>query len=125
MHFALNENMPGTVVRSLREAGHDVLSVKEAMRGADDSTVLAQAQAETRIVVTQDKDFGELAFRHGLPAASEIVLFRLSGCDPDADARRMLDVLTSRDDWAGHFAVASDDRVRIRPLAGLPPTKES
>jgi predicted nuclease of predicted toxin-antitoxin system len=124
MRFALNENMPGAVVRALRDAGHDVLSIKEAMRGVDDRTVLARAQAETRIVVTQDKDFGELAFRYGLPAECGIILFRLSGSDADADTRRMLDVLASRDDWPGHFAVASDDRVRIRPLAGLPPREE-
>lgn len=118
MRFVVNENIPGAVVRALRTAGHDVLAVKETMRGQDDRTVLARAQTESRIVVTQDKDFGELAYRYGLPADSGIVLFRLSGSDADADARRMIDVLTSRFDWAGHFAVASDDRVRMRSFAG-------
>ena len=117
MRFALNENIPRAVVESLRREGHDVLSVKESMRGADDGTVLVRAQEEARIVVTQDKDFGELAFRRGLPATSGIILFRLTSSDPEADTRRMLDVLESRDDWSGHFAVVSDDRVRIRPLA--------
>ena len=124
MRFALNENMPGAVVRALRAAGHDVLSVKEAMRGEEDQPVLAPAQTEGRVVVTQDKDFGELAFRYGLPAECGVILFRLSGSDADADTQRMLDVLASRDDWPGHFTVASDDRVRIRPLARISPGKE-
>jgi predicted nuclease of predicted toxin-antitoxin system len=118
MRFALNENIPRAVIAALRDEGHDILSVKEAMRGSSDRAVLARAQEEGRIVVTQDKGFGELAFRSGLPADSGIVLFRLSGRDPEADAQRMLEVLGSRDDWPGHFAVASDDRVRIRPLGG-------
>lgn len=117
MRFALNENMPQTVVRALRDAGHDVLSVKETMRGADDRAVLARAQKEARIVVTQDKDFGELAFRFGLPSDCGILLFRVSGSDPQEVTQRMLDVLTSRDDWRGHFAVASEDRIRVRPLS--------
>ena len=66
MKLILNENMPATVVRTLRDRGHDVLAVKEMLRGAEDPTILARAQAENRIVVTQDKDFGELAFRRGL-----------------------------------------------------------
>jgi predicted nuclease of predicted toxin-antitoxin system len=120
MRLLLNENMPGTVVSELRERGHDVLAVKESMRGAEDSVILARSQSECRLVITQDKDFGELAFRCGLPAQSGVILFRLSGESAEADNQRILDVIDSRSDWAGHFAVATDDRVRMRPL---PPAK--
>jgi predicted nuclease of predicted toxin-antitoxin system len=74
MKLILNENMPATVVRVLRKHGHDVLAVKESMRGEDDPYILARAQSEARIVVTQDKDFGELAFRRGLPAQCGVIL---------------------------------------------------
>jgi len=116
VRFALNENMPRALIDALRLAGHDVLAVKEEMRGASDDSVLGRAQDESRIVVTQDKDFGELAFRHGLSAACGVVLFRLSSGSPDDDARRMKESLTSRDDWAGHFTVVTEDRLRMRPL---------
>lgn len=119
MRLLLNENMPGSLVKQLREDGHDVVAVKEAMRGAEDDAVLARAQTEARLLLTQDKGFGELAFRYGLPAECGIILFRLSGADPDADTRRIVDVLASRTDWAGHFAVVSDDRVRLRSLPAL------
>jgi hypothetical protein len=81
--------------------------------------ILARAQAESRIVVTQDKDFGELAFRRGLPAQCGVILFRLGGNKPDADNHRMVEVVESRTDWAGQFAVATDDRVRMRPLLSI------
>ena len=118
MRWIVNENVSGTLIRSLRNVGHDVLSVKESMRGAGDPDILARAQAEQRVVVTQDKDFGELAYRCGLPASSGVVLFRLSGTAPETDNHRMLEVLESGVNWTGHFAVVTDDRVRIRPLPG-------
>ena len=116
MLFLVNENIPRTVIDGLRARGHDVLSAKESMRSEPDEAILARAQADGRVVVTQDKDFGELAYRVGLPSACGVVLFRLSGDDPDADSRRMLGVLEARTDWAGHFSVVTDDRVRVRPL---------
>src|SRR6266700_2494339 len=119
MLLALNENISTTVTEELRRRGHDVLAVKESMRGANDPEILARAQAESRLVITQDKDFGELAYRRRLPADCGIIHFRLSGDDPDADNRRMIEVIESRNDWAGQFAVATDDRVRMRQLPQL------
>jgi predicted nuclease of predicted toxin-antitoxin system len=116
MRVIANENISGTVIRTLRERGHDVLSVKESMRSAGDSVVLTRARTEQRIVITHDKDFGELAFRTRLPAENGVILFRLSGSDPTTDNRRMLEILETDVDWAGNFAVMTDDRVRIRPL---------
>ena len=49
------------------------------MRSVADDAILARAQTEERIVVTHDKDFGELAFRSQLPASSGVILLRLSG----------------------------------------------
>lgn len=120
MRWIVNENVSSTVIRSLRDGGHDVLSVKESLRGSPDREILARAQIEGRVVLTHDKDFGELAFRFGLAAGSGIVLIRLSGAEPQSDNRRILEVLGSDVDWTGHFAVVTDDRVRIRPLPGKP-----
>jgi predicted nuclease of predicted toxin-antitoxin system len=122
MKILANENLPASFIHALRAKGHDVLSAKESMRSEADMVLLARAQSEGRVVVTQDKDFGELAFRHRLPAACGVVLFRLSGDDPDADISRMIAVVDSRPNWSGLFAVATNDRVRVRPLpkAGSP-----
>lgn len=49
MRFLLNENMSRTVIRTLRERGHDVLSAKESLQGLPDEDVLARAQQEHRL----------------------------------------------------------------------------
>lgn len=67
MRILANENITGSVIEELRQRGHDVLAVKESMRGEQDDVILARAQAEERILITQDKDFGELAFRSHWP----------------------------------------------------------
>jgi predicted nuclease of predicted toxin-antitoxin system len=125
MRLVLNENITGTVTAELRSRGHDVLSVKESMRSEADDVILARAQREERIVVTHDKDFGELAFRYGLPASCGVILLRLSGFEPATDNQRILDALESRSDWAGHFSVVTDDRIRMRPLPGEPPSPKA
>ncbi len=119
MRFLANENFPGPVVEALRSRGEDVSWIAQESPGARDDVVLARAQMEQRILVTFDKDFGELAFRSRLPAASGVVLFRLNGASPSEDNARALSALAERLDWAGHFAVVHDDRIRMRPLPHL------
>jgi predicted nuclease of predicted toxin-antitoxin system len=116
MRILANENFPGPVVHALRQRGEDVAWVKEDQPGAADDDVLARAQAERRLLVTLDKDFGELACRFGLPADCGVILFRLNGASPEEDNARALAALASRLDWAGHLAVVQDDRIRLRPL---------
>lgn len=117
MRFLANENIPGPVVRSLRELGHDVRWAKEDQAGETDHAVLARAQIEQRVTVTCDTDFGELAFRYGLPASCGVVLIRIDWCDPLSDNALVVAALTSRDDWTGVFAVIERDRIRVRPLS--------
>jgi predicted nuclease of predicted toxin-antitoxin system len=115
MRLIVNENLANSVIQGLRQRGWDVLAVKESMWGADDAAILHRAESEQR-VVTQDKDFGELAFKHRLPASCGVILFRLSGADPAIDNARILEVIASREDWAGNFSVVTDDRIRMRSL---------
>lgn len=119
MRILANENVTRSVIDGMRANGHDVLSVKESLRGEQDEAILARAQAEKRIVLTHDKDFGELAFRIGLPADCGVILMRLAGADPDADNKRALEAIESRTDWEGHFSVIAMDRIRMRPLHGV------
>jgi predicted nuclease of predicted toxin-antitoxin system len=93
------------------------------MRSESDEVILARAQAEKRVLVTHDKDFGELTFRSGLSAACGVILFRLAGSDADTDNQRILEAMESRHDWEGHFSVVTDDRIRMRPLPVRASTK--
>ena len=111
-----NENVPGDVVEALRGDGHDVAWVRTQAPGSTDEAVLAQAQAEDRILITFDKDFGELAFRRKLPASVGIVLLRLQTQGSAQAAAIVLAAFRSRSDWAGHFSVVEKDRIRMTPL---------
>ncbi len=82
MLLLANENFPRVAVEALRAAGHDVLWARTDMPGTPDDEILRRAQLEQRIVLTFDKDFGELAFHFGLPATSGIILFRLATPSP-------------------------------------------
>jgi predicted nuclease of predicted toxin-antitoxin system len=116
MRILADENVPGIAVATLRDQGHDVSWIREESPGAEDITILAKATEEERLLVTFDKDFGELAFRRRVPSPQGIVLFRISMPSADYVARVALTALESRSDWAGHFAVIEDDRIRLVPL---------
>ncbi len=94
--------------------------IKESLRGEKDEAILARAQLEKRVVLTHDKDFGELAFRFALAAESGVILIRLGGSNPDIDNVRIIEAIESRSDWEGHFSVITGDRIRMRPLASPP-----
>jgi predicted nuclease of predicted toxin-antitoxin system len=116
MRILANENFPEDAVTALRAAGHEVAWIRIDAPGARDEDVLRRAQVEERLLVTFDKDFGELAFRVGLPASSGVVLFRVSAPSSAHIAHIAVSVLNSRDDWAGHFSVIDDRRIRMTPL---------
>ena len=63
MRLLANENFPRIAVEALRARGHDVAWVRTDIPGASDQDVIHRAVAENRVLVTFDKDFGELAFR--------------------------------------------------------------
>lgn len=116
MNLLANENFPREAVEALRTEGHDVLWARTDMAGAEDEAILSRARAESRVVITFDKDFGELAYRLGMPAACGVILFRFALLSPGLVADRAVAVLESRDDWQGQFAVADEYRVRLRSL---------
>ena len=116
MRILANENFPAAAVEALRSAGHEVAWVHTDAPGCDDQSVLQRAVAENRLLVTLDKDFGELAFRSKLPADCGIMLFRISVPSPEYFAQVALAAINSRTDWNGHFSVIEDHRIRMTPL---------
>jgi predicted nuclease of predicted toxin-antitoxin system len=116
--FHANENIEAEVVAFLRRGGHDVTYAAEVDPRASDEEVLSRAAAEGRILLTCDKDFGELCFRRGEPV-SGVVLIR----GRDATARGRVALLERLFDSGlpmetGRFIVVTDRGVRWRPLPG-------
>ena len=74
------------------------------------------AGRENRIILTYDKDFGELVVKDNPCPSAGIILFRLPSKNPALIAEYLLDILKSRTDWEGHFSVVEEKRIRMRPL---------
>ena len=108
MKLLADESVDGPIVARLRSDGHDIKSITEESSGVRDEVVLARARELAAVLLTADKDFGELAFRVGLPAPF--------WGRPDADNKRVLEAINSRTDWVGHFSVITEDRIRVRSL---------
>jgi predicted nuclease of predicted toxin-antitoxin system len=113
MRFIVDECTGPAVAQWLREQEHDVFSVYEEGRGLDDDEIVRQAFAENRILITNDKDFGEKVYRQGWPHRG-VVLLRLDdeqgGIKIDA-LRRLL--VEYADQLADHYVVVTETRVRF------------
>ncbi|MCB9422050.1 MAG: DUF5615 family PIN-like protein [Ardenticatenaceae bacterium] len=115
MRFIVDESTGYSIARYLQTQGHDVLIVAEAMPEADDVAILQRAFAEERIVVTNDKDFGELIFRRREPHHG-VVLLRLQ----DESGENRLQVMKAlmeqySEQLPERFAVVTEKNVRFRP----------
>jgi predicted nuclease of predicted toxin-antitoxin system len=116
MRLLADENFPLEAVKALREQGHDVVWIREEAPGITDNEVLAQAQKEKRIIITFDKDFGELAFRSKLPANSGVILFRITPKSSKQIGLAATQAIKSQTNWEGHFSVIEDHRIRMTTL---------
>lgn len=120
MRLLADENVPYPSVRLLREAGYDVVSMSELAPGAPDPEVLRRAQAEGQVLITFDRDFGELVYHKGAPAPRGIIYFRFVPTDPEEPARFHAALFGSEEiEWIGRFTVADRDRIRQRPLLSV------
>jgi predicted nuclease of predicted toxin-antitoxin system len=118
VRFLADESCDFTVVAVLRNAGHDVLSVTEMMPGAEDDVVLRKARAERRVLLTEDKDFGLLAYAGGHETAG-VVLIRFPAGTRSPLGKAIVDVVSELSDrLAGAFVVVEPGRARVsRPTA--------
>ena len=66
-----NENFPAPSIQLLRERGYDVAAVAERGGSMADSEIMALAKADARLIVTFDRDYGELIFGRGLARFAE------------------------------------------------------
>ncbi len=74
MRILADENIHAGLVRWLRESGHDVLYVAEDMASSSDTDVLERSATEQRVLLTDDKDFGELSVRRKLQATGIVLV---------------------------------------------------
>ena len=74
MKFLAGESCAGPVILALGEAGHDVVAIAGVAKAATDEQVLERALNEKRVLITEDRDFGELVYARGRSSAGVILV---------------------------------------------------
>jgi predicted nuclease of predicted toxin-antitoxin system len=116
MQFVTDENVPRQVLDRLRLEGYDVVPITGSLSGISDREVLKVAESQSRILITADRDFGELLVRHQL-RASGVIVFQLQRLSNTGKADRIAEVIAVHADrLSGHLVVVEPARTRIRPL---------
>lgn len=117
MRLLADENIPLETVRALRAAGHDVFSAAESAQGAADNELLRRANADGRLLVTFDRDFGDLAVRAGQLAPAGIALLRIVPQSAKEVTTLLAGLLARTDiEWSGRITVIERAQIRQRPL---------
>jgi predicted nuclease of predicted toxin-antitoxin system len=115
MNLVADESVDQPVVDWLREDSHHVLAVAEMQPSIPDEAVLTMANQQAALLLTADKDFGELVFRQRR-VSTGVLLIRLAGLSPATKAMLVSAVVREHATaLAQAFTVVSPGMVRIRP----------
>jgi predicted nuclease of predicted toxin-antitoxin system len=114
MNLLIDESVDRQTVARLRQEGHDVLYVAEMEPGITDDLVLNRANERGALLVTADKDFGELVYRRGQINAG-VLLIRLLGLSNEKKAEIVATTIREHaDELPQAFSVVSPSSIRIR-----------
>lgn len=114
--FLADESVDFRIITYLRNEGFDVAAIVEMNPGISDEEVLNLANELEAVLLTEDKDFGELTYRLQKPNQG-IVLIRLSGVAVDKKLQIIDQVIENYiDDLRGKFTVITKDKLRIKDL---------
>ena len=116
MRFIADENVSRLVIERLRSDGLDIISIGELTPGASDKDVLATADVEGGILITEDRDFGELVIRQHMTVRG-LILLELDRLSNPTEADVVAQVISAHADrlW-GNLIVIEPGRIRVRPL---------
>ena len=114
LKFLIDECVDIRVARAIKDDGFDVTHVAEVMRGAKDTGILDAASREKRILITNDKDFGELIYLRNLPYYG-VVLLRLKSNKPDHIIKILKNIIILFGKKLPHsFSVVTENKIKIR-----------
>ena len=116
MKLLLDTCIWGGAKAEVQAAGHDVLWTGDLAQDPGDEDILAQAHRAQRVLITLDKDFGELAIRRLLPHCGIVRLVNISACQQGAVCQQVL-TQYGHELAQGAIVTVEAGRVRIRPPA--------
>lgn len=117
MRFLANEYISSLTVAQLRSAGYEIDHVRELMSGATDEAVIEQAFATKSIVITFDKEYGDLIFRNAPSPPLGVVLMRFDPVSVDEVASILALILSDESvQLEGKFTILTRQSIRQRNL---------
>jgi predicted nuclease of predicted toxin-antitoxin system len=119
LRILADENLAYEVIAALRGAGHDLVWASELAPRSPDEHWLDLGEAERRLVLTNDKDFGDLIFKSRATSTVGVILLRL-GDMKDVDQAELVESALAKDrTWYGQFTVITEVRIRQARLPDL------
>ena len=116
MRYLANENIPLFTLKELRKERVDISSAKDICPGCGDRELMELAYRENRILVTFDKDFGELVFKVEVPTRG-VILLRFSPKSPEYITEKLKESLVPpKLDFENHFCVIREQGIRLVKL---------
>jgi predicted nuclease of predicted toxin-antitoxin system len=113
--FLANENFPRPSIIILREQGYAVKSIQEEYPGISDEEVLHIAIEQGLVILTFDRDYGELIFRYSTVNPPAVVYFRHKGQVPEFAATALLKLISNSEiQITNAFTVLEDKSIRQR-----------
>ncbi len=112
MKFIADVNVEKSIVDELRNMSYDVMWIVELDPYLEDTEILKIAHRENRILVTNDKDFGEIVFRQKL-LSSGILLLRVKGQRVKEKINLLHKILLHPDKLKGYFVVVTENKIRF------------
>lgn len=114
MIFLADESLDQQIVIHLRKDGHEVIAVAEMEPGITDEAVLNWANKRGAVLITADKDFGEIVFRQR-QMTNGVILVRMIGLDQKTKAELVSEALQDHlGELVGSFTVVTPGHLRIR-----------
>ena len=109
-----DENIPARAIDALRDADCDVLSIREHAPESSDDEVLRIAVAQGRILLTFDRDYGELIFGQGHAAPPSVLYFRMFPAGPREVSDAVLSLLADAESIDDSMVIVSRQGIRRR-----------
>ncbi len=112
LQVVADESVDFRIIALLRERGLQVYSIAEKLQSAKDEVVLKLAHENSALLLTEDKDFGELVFRLQMPH-SGILLIKIE--DAQQKIPLVIETVTRNlQEMIGKFSVIDGNKLRIK-----------
>jgi predicted nuclease of predicted toxin-antitoxin system len=113
--FLANENFPKPSIILLRNHGFNIKSIQEELPGISDEEVISIAIKENLIILTFDRDYGELIFKHSKDKPPSVIYFRTKGNNPGFAGKFLIDLISNFDiSIENAFTVVEEKNIRQR-----------